>query len=133
MLLTQCHFLIIILGGAKLYLRNETFIKWKPTAVYWLLSMVFLVSQWVGKKPLVQTMLEKGIELPNDKWTGLNISWVLFFITMGLINIFVIYNFDTDTWVNFKLFGSLILTFIFVLCQGFYLMKFMPDNGNQEK
>ncbi len=125
--------MIITLGGATLFFRNEMFIKWKPTGVYWLLGIVFLVSQWVGKKPLVRSMLEKSVSVPHEKWIGLNLCWVSFFIMMGIINLIVVYNFDTETWVNFKLFGSMALTFLFVLGQGFYLMKYMPENENEQK
>lgn len=125
--------MIIVLGGATLFLRNELFIKWKPTAVYWLLGVVFFVSRWVSKKTIVELMLEKGIDLPKQKWKTLNLSWVLFFITMGCINLYVVYHFSTSAWVNFKLFGSLILTFLFVLGQGVYLMKYMPENPKEPR
>ena len=123
--------MIVVLGSATLLLKNEIFIKWKPTAVYWLLALVFLFSQFVSKKCLVQRMLEQGIQLPPSKWSKLNLSWVIFFTSMGFLNLYVVYHFDTNVWVNFKLFGSLILTFLFVLGQGVYLMKYMPDNKGQ--
>lgn len=119
---------IVFLGGATLYLQDEIFIKWKPTAVYWILGLIFLGSQFIGKKNLVQRMLDKNVELPQPVWTRLNMSWFAFFVLMGLLNIFVVYNFDTDTWVNFKLFGTLGLTILFVVVQAFFLAKFMPDN-----
>lgn len=125
--------MIVVLGGATLFLKNEMFIKWKPTAVYWLLALVFFMSRWVSKKTVVQLMLEKGVELPRQKWQALNLSWVLFFTTMGFINLYVVYHFTTSAWVNFKLFGSLGLTFLFVLGQGVYLMKYMPESPTDHK
>lgn len=126
--------MIVVLGSATLLFKNEMFIKWKPTGVYWLLSLVFLSSQLFAKQPLVKTMLQNSVEIPEKKWGILNLSWVLFFLVMGALNLFVVYNFSTEIWVNFKLFGSLGLTFLFVIGQGFYLMKYMPqENGNESK
>ncbi len=123
--------MIVLLGGATLFLHDEMFIKWKPTAVYWILSLIFLASQWVGKKPIVQRMLESNIELDRPKWKMLNLSWVFFFAIMGVLNVYIIYHFSTTAWVNFKLFGSLILTFVFVIGQALFLMKHMPSNGDK--
>ena len=118
--------MILLLGGATLLLHEEIYIKWKPTAVYWALSLAFCISQFVGQKPLVQRMLEKNVSVKKALWTKLNLSWVAFFFFMGCLNIFVLYNFDTNTWVNFKLFGSLLLTLIFVIGQGLVLAKYVP-------
>jgi len=115
--------LILVLGGATLVLKDEMFIKWKPTAVNWLFGMVFLASQFVGNRPLVQRMMESNIQLPAPIWLRLNTSWVAFFTAMGFANLYVVYNFDTDTWVNFKLFGLMGLTFAFVIVQAIYLTR----------
>ena len=115
--------ILIIMGGATLYFKNEMFIKWKPTALYWILALGFLGSQFVGKKNLLQRMLGEQITLPPKIWTQLNLSWAFFFLGMGLLNLYVVYYFDTNTWVNFKLFGTLILTLIFIVLQGFYMTK----------
>lgn len=123
---------LIVLGGSTLLFRNELFIKWKPTAVYWLLSLGFLLSQFIGqKKPLIQRMAEKSIHLKNTIWGQLNISWSIFFAVLGLLNIYVIYNYDTDTWVNFKLFGTLGLTLLFVIAQGFYMARHHQPDSEQ--
>ena len=113
--------LIIVLGGATLLLQNELFIKWKPTVVNWLFGIVFLGSQFIGKKPLIARMMSSAVVLPDSIWLRLNTGWVIFFIALGITNLFVAYNFDTDTWVNFKLFGMMGLTFLFIIAQGFYL------------
>jgi intracellular septation protein len=114
--------LVVLLGGATLLFHDETFIKWKPTAVNWLFALVFLASEFVGKKNIVQRMMESHLTVTSPKiWMRLNILWVSFFITMGVINLYVAFNFETDTWVNFKLFGMMGLTLIFVFIQGVYL------------
>lgn len=116
--------MVLVMGGATLIFQDEIFIKWKPTAVYWALSLFFLGSQWFSQKTIVERMLEDNLKLTDPKiWVRLNTLWALFFIVMGVINILVAYHFDTDTWVNFKLFGSLALTLVFVIAQAFYLAK----------
>jgi len=125
--------LIVVLGGATLWLKDEMFIKWKPTAVNWLFALAFLGSQYVGKRPLVRRMMEGNIDLPDAVWTRLNLSWVAFFTAMGVLNLYVVYNFDTDTWVNFKLFGLLGLTLVFVIIQAFYLVRHMKDEDEETK
>ncbi len=114
---------IVILGGATLFFKNELFIKWKPTALYWVLALALFISQFIGRKPLMQRLLEQNIELPIKIWHQLNLSWALFFAAMGIANLYVVYHFDTDTWVNFKLFGTLGLTLVFIVLQGFYMAK----------
>ena len=116
---------ITILGGATLFFRNDMFIKWKPTAIYWLLALVFLGSHYIGasKKPLIQRAAEENIELPQKTWYRLSYSWMIFFTLLGLLNIYVIYNFDTNTWVNFKLFGTMGLTLLFVILQSIYIWR----------
>ena len=115
--------LIVVLGGLTLLLEDEMFIKWKPTAVNWLFSLVFLASHVIGEKPLVRRMMETNIQLPDPVWTRLNASWVVFFAAMGFANLYVVYNYDTETWVNFKLFGLLGLTLVFVIVQAVYLAR----------
>ena len=118
--------LVVVLGGITLALEDEIFIKWKPTAVNWLFGIGFLATQFIGDKPLVERMLGANVTLPNEVWRRLNMSWVLFFIVVGVINLYVVYNFDTETWVNFKLFGLLGLTLVFVVAQGFYITRHAP-------
>jgi intracellular septation protein len=101
--------LVVIFGGATLLLKDEIFIKWKPTVVNWLFAIAFLASEFIGSKNLVRRMMESSVQLPDFVWRRLNLSWVMFFTVMGVLNLYVVYNFDTDTWVDFKLFGLLIL------------------------
>ncbi len=118
---------IVILGGATLFFRNELFIKWKPTALYWVLALALVISQFIGNKPLMQRLLEQNLALPTKIWHQLNLSWALFFAAMGIANLYVVYHFDTDTWVNFKLFGTLGLTLVFIVLQGFYMAKYFKQ------
>ncbi len=123
--------LILLLGGATLLLHDENFIKWKPSIVNWLFAIVFLGSQWIGNKPLIQRLMEQHIQVDKPSvWTVVNLSWVGFFIFSGLLNLYVAFNFSTDVWVNFKLFGLMGLTFIFVIIQGIYLTQHTVEENN---
>lgn len=121
--------LVVVLGSATLLLHDENFIKWKPTVVNGLFAIVFLGSQWVGKQPLIQRMMGSQIQLPAAVWVRLNLSWVVFFILSAIANLYVAFHFSTDTWVNFKLFGLLGMTIIFVILQGIYLSRFISEDA----
>ncbi len=115
--------LVLVLGGATLWLQNPNFIKWKPTAVNWLFALAFIAAQVFSDKTLLERMMAEHIKLPDAIWFKLNIAWILFFIGSGLANLYVAFNFDEATWVNFKLFGLLGLTIIFIIAQSIYLAK----------
>lgn len=124
--------LIVVFGGATLLLKDEMFIKWKPTVLNWLFAAVFLGSQFIGDKPVIQRMLGAQLELPPAVWRRLNLAWALFFSVVGGANLFVMYNYDTEIWVNFKLFGMLGLTILFVVIQSFYLSRYLPETKPEE-
>ena len=125
--------IIVIFGGATLILQNEIFIKWKPTVLNWLFALVFLGSHFIGQKPIVQRMMASAVTLPAAIWHRLNIGWTIFFIVIGFINIYVAYNFDTETWVNFKLFGIFGLTMAFVIAQSFFIARHIKPEQDSEK
>lgn len=118
---------IVVFGGATLLLQNETFIKWKPTVLYWLFSAALSVGAVAFKKNLVRTMMEKQVTLPDLVWNKLLASWIAFFLVMGALNLFVAYNFSTDAWVNFKLFGGIGLMVAFVVLQALMLARYVED------
>jgi len=113
--------LVLILGGFTLAFRNPTFLYWKPTVLNWAIAIVFLGSQWIGEKPIVQRMLGSAAELAPTQWIRLNQIWVVFFAAVGAINIYVAYTFSEAFWVKFKLFGMLGLTIVFVVIQSVWL------------
>jgi len=120
--------LVVVLGGATILFQDKTFIQWKPTVVTWLFAAAFLGSQYIGEKTIIQRLMQGTIEMPRQAWIQLNYAWVIFYILLGGINLFVAYTMSEETWVNFKLFGMLGLTFIFILLQGFYISKHVePD------
>jgi len=160
--------LLVLFGGMTLALRDPTFVMWKPTIVNWLFALVFLVSQFVGDKPLVQRMMEQAIEAPAFVWRRLNLAWTTFFVLLGLANLYVVYvgsgffeakqaliaaSGETEidlahcadlfsgqvlalceaarqgesSWVDFKLFGMMGITLVFVIAQALYLAKFVHD------
>lgn len=125
--------LITVLGGATLILKDPVFIKWKPTAVNWAFAIAFLGSQFIGEKPFVKRMMSHAVELPEPVWTKLNFAWVLFFTAMGFANLYVAFNYDLSTWVDFKTYGMLGLTVVFVILQAIYLSRHMPEPVEESK
>jgi len=124
--------LVVILGGATILLHNPLFIYWKPTIVNWLFALVFLGSQFIGQKNLLQRMLEGQITVTSQHvWLRLNIAWVAFFIAMGAVNLYVAFNFEENTWVNFKLFGMMGLTIVFVIAQSLYLARYIIPEDDE--
>ena len=118
--------IIVVFGGATLLLRDETFIKWKPTVLYWLAGLAFL-GGLAFRQNLVKAVISEGIELPEAVWTKLCVAWGVFFLFKGTLNLWVAYNFSTDAWVNFKLFGGMGLMLAFVIAQALWLSKFIPE------
>jgi len=111
-------------GGLTLALHDETFLKWKAPIVNWLFASAFALSAFIGDKPIVQRMLGHLVELPAALWLRLNMAWVLFFLISGAANLFVAFTFDS-IWVDFKVFGSLAMTLVFLLGQGVFLARHM--------
>jgi len=119
--------LVALFGGLTLFLQDELFIKWKPTVINWLFALVFIGSHFIGQKTIIERMMGANITLPPIVWAKLNIAWALFFIFLGALNIYVAFEFDTDTWVNFKMFGLMGLTFAFIVAQSLYLVPYLKE------
>src|SRR6202142_578308 len=123
--------IIVVFGSATLLLHDETFIKWKPTVLYWMFASVLSVSALFFRKNLIRTMLGEQIHLPDPAWNRLNISWAGFFACMGFLNLYVAFNYPPDTWVNFKLFGGMGLMLAFVIGQGLFLAKYVEPKESE--
>jgi len=119
--------IIVVMGGATLLLRDATFIKWKPTVLYWAFALVLLAADLVFKKNLIRTMMREQMTLPDVVWGRLNLSWVGFFVIMGVLNLYVAKHFEESVWVQFKLFGSMGLMVLFVVAQAVVLSRFLED------
>lgn len=126
--------MILLMGGATLISHNDIFIKWKPSIIYWIFAVLLLGSQVVGsKRPLISRLLSDQVQLPMKVWRNINVSWGLFFAIMGVANVYVVYYYDTNTWVNFKLFGTLGSTIVFCIAQAFYVAKHATDGVRSKK
>ncbi|MBB3256723.1 intracellular septation protein [Paraburkholderia bannensis] len=119
--------IVVVFGGATLILHDETFIKWKPTVLYWAFSVVLLVSQVAFGKNLIEAMMGKQISLPQRVWTQLNLVWSVFFALLGILNLFVAFHFSTDAWVDFKLFGATGILVVFIVGQSLWLSRHMKE------
>ena len=118
---------IVVFGSATLLLQDETFIKWKPTVLYWLFSAALAVAALGFRKNLIRAMMEGQITLPDLVWGKLLASWIGFLAVMGALNLAVAYNFSTDAWVNFKLFGGIGLMVAFVVLQALMLSRHVEE------
>jgi intracellular septation protein len=125
--------LVVALGGLTIWLQNPNFIMWKPTAVNWLFALVFIGVHLVTGKTILERMLGEQMNLPSPVWTRLNWAWVGFFLFSGLANIYVAYNFEEATWVDFKLFGMLGMTLVFIIAQSLYLAKHAEEISPESK
>jgi len=120
--------IITVFGGATLILHDENFIKWKPSILYWFFASALLFSKIVLDKNILRNLLQEKMQLPDRVWNTLNLAWSGFFIGLGFLNLYVAFNYSTDAWVNFKLFGTTGLMLIFILAQAFLLAKHTPEN-----
>jgi intracellular septation protein len=123
---------IVVFGGLTIVLRDDTFIKWKPTLVYWILAALVLGSQFIGSRTIIDRMLAAQITLPAPVWRKLNLSWGIFFAALGALNLYVAFYYGlgtldeavrTDLWVNFKVFGLMAITLLFVIAQAFVMAR----------
>ncbi len=119
--------LVVVFGGMTLAFQDESFIKWKPTILYWVFAGSMGFAALVMKKNAIKAMLGEQLTLPEPVWSKVNLSWIAFFVVMGFLNIIIAFNFPTDVWVNFKLFGGMGLMLVFVLGQGLMLSKYVEE------
>ncbi len=123
--------IITVFGGATLLLHDETFIKWKPTILYWVFAVTLLLSPVLFKKNLMRSLLQEKMTLPDAVWGNLNVSWGAFFAALGVINLYVAFNYSTDAWVNFKLFGATGIMLVFILAQAALLSKYVEEDKKE--
>jgi len=116
--------LLIILGGATIILKDAQLLVWKVTVLNWIFALVFLGSQFFGEKTVVERLMGQAFSATKKLWTGLNLAWVIFFIAIGLVNLYVFFQFGEESWVNFKFYGLMGATFVFVIAQSVYLFKY---------
>lgn len=118
--------MVVIFGSLTFSFQNDLFIKWKVTVIYILFSVILLVSQLILKKSFIQQILGKELILPNRVWSKINLSWALFFLICGVINLYVAFWLPQEVWVNFKVFGLTLLTLLFTVISGIYIYRHMP-------
>ncbi|MFZ6862646.1 septation protein A [Undibacterium sp. Ji67W] len=119
--------IIMVFGGATIYFHSDTFIKWKPSILYWCYCGAFLLAQFVFKKNLIRTAMESQVKLPEQIWGKLSLAWTAYFFLMGVLNLWVAFNFSTDTWANFKLISMVGIMPAFIIIQSLFLSKYMTE------
>lgn len=120
--------LVVVMGGLTLILHDEQFVKWKLSIIEWLFGGAFLGSQFIGKKPFIERMMSSQLTLPASIWKTLNLCWAAFFIGVGCLNVYVMFNYDTNDWVTFKTFIVPSLMAVFIVIQMIFLYKHLPDS-----
>jgi intracellular septation protein len=125
--------IIVVFGGATILLHSETYIKWKPSILYWVLGSALLAGQLLFKRNGIKALLAKQMELADSSWKRMNLSWGFFFLLLGCLNLFVAYRFPTDVWVNFKLFGIMGIIMVFAIAQSFLLGSAIKAGQNKER
>ena len=123
--------LVTVLGGFTLYFQNDAFIKWKPTVLYWVFAISLVLSEMFANKNFIKIMMGADIGLPEKIWKTLNTSWAIFFLCLGVINLYVAFHYSTDTWATFKLFGTMGLMFVFIIGQSLWLNQFLPPKDEK--
>jgi len=130
-------FLIItVFGSLTIYFHDDTFIKWKPTIIYWIFAMAMFISQFAFGKNMMRQAMEAQIKLPEDVWKKVGLSWMTFFLVLGFINLiaaFVVFKGDTSAWVSFKAFGINGILFVFIIGQTFFLSKYIEEDDKVEE
>lgn len=124
--------LITVMGGLTIIFHNKQFIMWKPTVLYWLFSLVLLGAWHLKQNNLIEKLMGGSMELPRPIWTNVMYAWVLFFLIMGALNIYVFHTFSEALWVKFKVFGTLVLTLVFVVAQSVYLSKHIVPEQDEK-
>ena len=124
--------IVTVLGGATVWFHDATFIKWKPSVLYWAMSAGLLISATLFGKNLLQAVVGEQLSLPAPIWKWLNLAWVAFFALMGVVNLYVAYNYSTSTWATFKVFGLSGMMLVFMVVQGFYMLRFAEQDDDSE-
>ncbi|MBB5216734.1 septation protein A [Parapusillimonas granuli] len=122
---------IVVFGGATLLFKNDAFIKWKPTVLYWLFALILLGGKLFFKRNLMQKLMGEKVSMPPAIWDKMNYSWSAFFVASGALNLYVAFSghYTEAQWVNFKVFGLMALLLVFVVGQSIWLGRHMKDAG----
>jgi intracellular septation protein len=124
--------LLVILGGATIIFKDPKFLIWKVTIANWLFAVAFAGSHFIGHKTIIKRMMDHAVKLPESVWTRLSISWISFFTAVGLLNLYIGFNYDVEIWVDFKFYGLMGLTLAFVLIQAVYVGKHAEELPEQK-
>ena len=122
---------VLLFGAATLILRDQRFIQWKPTVFNWVLAAVFLGSQFIGKRTVLERVLGSQLSLPRTIWTRLNVLWIGNFALVGALNLFVAYRFEEAVWVSYKLYSSIGFTLTLMLLTVAIVAPHVKDDGEQ--
>ena len=132
-MLVTFFFLALIFAGSTILLHDPEYIKWKLSIAYWSLGVICCGSLFIGKGSILKSFLKGKVEMPSKNWVYLTLAWSLFFIALGFVNLYIIKHYDTNFWVNFKLFGTLGSTLAFLLIQAPFLAKYVIEDDKKDQ
>jgi len=113
---------VMTFGFLTIYLHDETFIKIKPTVVNTLFAFILAAGLYF-RRPVLKLALGEILQMQDEGWRLLTLRWMGFFIFLAILNEAIWRNFSTDTWVSFKSFGMMPLTFVFMMFQITLIMR----------
>ena len=116
---------VILFCIPTIIFRNTAFLKWKAPIVNWVFATIFFASRFISDKPAIEHMMGHAVNAPKELWQRLNSIWIYYFILLGAINLTVAFALSETLWIQFKVFGNLVLTFIFILGQMPILVKYI--------
>ena len=120
---------VFVFGGATLFFRNELFIQWKPTVFNWGMAAAFAVSQFWGKKNLIERLMGAQIQIPRAIWRRTCWVWVAHFSMVGTLNLYVAYQFSEATWVSYKLWSGVGFTFFIMVITMIIIGPWIKSDG----
>lgn len=120
---------VLAFGTSTLLLRSEDILKWKAPAVNWLIGLIFLGSQFLARQNMAQSMFGQMVNMPQTRWTRLNLGWALTFFLVGTANLIVAFNFH-DYWVDFKVFGSFAILLVATIAQIIYIYPYLAQEAS---
>jgi intracellular septation protein len=127
--------LVFMFGAATLILHNQRFIQWKPTVLFWLISVALLGSFWIGECTLVERFLGKSLGQPINigqrQWRRINALWIVYYALLGGVNLLVAFHASERTWVNFKLFGLTAATMLLMGVQLIWLARHLQPADSE--
>jgi intracellular septation protein len=124
----------VVMGSLTLFFHDDSFIKWKVSVIYWILSatiFIFLLRKRIAMKDMLQGLMKQELGLPDRVWHMINLTWAIALFAIGFLNLWVAYQFSLDTWVNFKVWGTMAIQMLMLIVTFIVIFKYMPEENRK--